>query len=147
MPAGSAPRVFAVLGDPVAHSRSPAMHTAAFRALGLDAAYVALRCDAADAPALARALARAGGGGNVTVPHKSAVLPALDAPSARVTALGACNTFWGEGDAVRGENTDVDGVLEALHALGPADGPWLVAGTGGSARAVAAAAAERGAAL
>jgi shikimate dehydrogenase len=142
-------RVFAVLGDPVAHSRSPAVHNAAFLALGLDAAYVPLRCSEADAPGLARALARAGGGGNATLPHKAAVAAALDAPAARVRLLGACNTFWGDADGcVHGDNTDVDGVLAALDALGAPDGPgtgWLVAGTGGSARAVVGAALERGA--
>ena len=147
---GSA-RVFALLGDPVAHSRSPALHNAAFAALGLDAAYVPLRCVEADAPGLARALAHAGGGGNVTLPHKAAVARAVDAPSARVRALGVCNTFWGDAEGcLHGDNTDVDGVLAALDAL---DAPreagtgWLVVGTGGGARAVAGAAAERGAGI
>ncbi|MBK9693402.1 MAG: hypothetical protein IPO73_17250 [Gemmatimonadetes bacterium] len=65
-------RVFAILGDPVAHSLSPAMHNAAFHALGLEAVYVPLRAAAAEVPVLLHALARAGGGGNVTVPHKEA---------------------------------------------------------------------------
>ena len=64
-------RVFAILGDPVAHSLSPAMQNAAFRVLGLDAVYVPLRCSAADLPGLMASLARAGGGGNVTIPHKA----------------------------------------------------------------------------
>jgi len=144
---GGRTRVFAVLGDPVAHSLSPAMHNAAFRALGLDAVYVALRAATEDLPHLVRALARAGGGGNITVPHKEAVVPVLTRPSDRVLALGACNTFWGDGVEVRGDNTDVDGVLEALQRLDAPATAWLVAGTGGAARATVAAAGLRGAAV
>ena len=138
-------RVFAILGDPVAHSLSPAMHNAAFHALGLEAVYVPLAATAAEVPALLRALARAGGGGNVTVPHKEAAAGAVEQATVRVQRLGACNTFWGEGGALHGDNTDVDGVLEALTALeAPATG-WLIAGTGGGARAAVAAAVARGA--
>jgi len=142
---GGNTRVFAILGDPVAHSLSPAMHNAAFRALGLDAVYVALKTPAADLPALIRVLARAGGGGNVTVPHKETAAGALDEPSTRVTGLGSCNTFWGVEGRVLGDNTDVDGVVAALAALDAPDTAWLVAGTGGSARAVVGAAVARGA--
>ena len=138
-------RVFAILGDPVAHSLSPAMHNAAFHALGLEAVYVPLAATAAEVPALLRALARAGGGGNVTVPHKEAAAGAVEQATVRVQRLGACNTFWGEDGALHGDNTDVDGVLEALTALeAPATG-WLIAGTGGGARAAVAAAVSRGA--
>jgi shikimate dehydrogenase len=139
-------RVFALLGQPVAHSLSPAMHNAAFHALGLPAAYVALPCAAEDVEPLMRALARAGGGGNVTVPHKRAAAAAVGG-GALVRRLEACNTFWGDAGALRGENTDVAGIVTALDRLAPPDGPWLVVGTGGSARAVAAAAAASGAAL
>ena len=99
---GGRSRVFAILGEPVAHSLSPAMHNAAFRALGLDAVYVALRASAADVPHLIRALARAGGGGNVTVPHKEVAAQAVDQPGDRVRSLGACNTFWGGEGGARG---------------------------------------------
>jgi shikimate dehydrogenase len=64
-------RVFAILGDPVAHSLSPAMQNAAFRLMGINAVYVPLRCSAEDVPLLMASLARAGGGGNVTIPHKT----------------------------------------------------------------------------
>ena len=63
-------RVFALLGNPVGHSLSPAMHNAAFQALGLDAVYVALPCEASELVVLMRMLARSGGGGNITIPHK-----------------------------------------------------------------------------
>jgi shikimate dehydrogenase len=142
---GGKTRVFAVLGDPVAHSLSPAMHNAAFRALGLDAVYVAIPTSASDVGQLVRSLARAGGGGNVTVPHKELAVEAVDRPSDRVASLGACNTFWGESGRCCGDNTDVDGVLESLAALEAPPTTWLVAGTGGGARAAVAAAAVRGA--
>jgi len=142
---GGKTRVFAILGDPIAHSLSPAMHNAAFRALGLDAVYVALRAQATDVPDLIRVLARAGGGGNVTVPHKEVAARSVTRPTTRVTVLGACNTFWGADGEISGDNTDVDGVLAALTGLdAPANG-WLIAGTGGGGRAAVAAGVARGA--
>lgn len=140
-------RVFALLGDPVGHSLSPAMQNAAFRVLGLPAVYVAFRCGGNDVVGLMRALARAGGGGNVTVPHKEAAAAALDAPGARARAAGACNTFWACDGGVAGDNTDIAGVLAAVDELDPPAGSWLIAGTGGGARAAALAARERGAAV
>lgn len=144
---GGITRVFAILGDPVAHSLSPAMQNAAFRVLGLRAEYVPLRCDPADLPGLMQALARAGGGGNVTVPHKEAAARTVDRPRGLVERLGACNAFWGENGACAGDNTDVAGILAALDELEAPAAGWLVVGTGGGARAVAGAALERGAAL
>lgn len=142
---GGKTRVLAILGDPVAHSLSPAMHNAAFRTLGLDAVYVAFRVSSADLPSLMRSLAHAGGGGNVTVPHKEAAAGALTEPSQRVTALGACNTFWGNRGALVGDNTDIDGVLAALDQLEAPSTAWLIAGTGGGSRSAVAAAVVRGA--
>ena len=144
---GGRTRVFALLGDPVAHSLSPAMHNAAFRVLGIDAAYVPLPCSAENVTSLMRSLASAGGGGNVTVPHKEVAVGALDRPSERVAQAGACNTFWWEDGALLGDTTDVDGVLAAVDRLDVDADAWLVIGTGGSARAVAEAARLRGARL
>jgi shikimate dehydrogenase len=137
-------RVFAVLGDPVAHSLSPAMHNAAFRVLGLRAVYVALRARPDDVGGLIRSLCRAGGGGNVTVPHKELAAQAVDRPHPMVERLGACNAFWGEEGGTVGDNTDVPGLLAALDDLDPPAGGWLVLGTGGGARAAVGAACERG---
>lgn len=139
-------RMIALLGNPVSHSLSPVMQNAAFRAMGLDAVYVALACEEADLPALMRTIAANGGGGNVTVPHKGAA--ALAGPGdGRVTRLGAANVFAaGDGGLVVG-NTDVDGLLAAVAGLAVDPRAWCVLGTGGSARAVAGAAAEAGAAL
>lgn len=132
-------RVFAVLGDPVAHSLSPAFQNAALRAAGLDAVYVALRCAPDGVPGLLRGLALAGGGGNVTVPHKEAAHAAVDRRTETAEATGAVNTFWAEDGAVWGDNTDVAGVRAAVAALtgrGAAGARVLLLGAGGSARAV-----------
>ncbi len=137
-------RVFALIGDPVAHSLSPAMQNAAFRALGLRAVYVALRCAPDDVAPLIHALARAGGGGNVTTPHKEAAALAVDRRLDDAGEVGACNVFWSEHGSVLGDNTDVEGLLRALEPLEPPPGPWLIVGTGGGARAAAIAAARCG---
>jgi shikimate dehydrogenase len=140
-------RVFALLGDPVAHSLSPTMQNAAFRALGLPAVYVPLRSSSTDLPGLLRALTAAGGGGNVTIPHKETAAAAVDRCLESAEKVGASNTFWSENGMVVGDNTDVDGVLAALDRLRAPSGTWLIAGTGGSARAAAIAASLRGASV
>jgi shikimate dehydrogenase len=139
-PVTAATRVFALLGDPVSHSLSPVFQNAALRALGLDGVYVALRCSAADVPGLLRALARAGGGGNVTVPHKGAAAAAVERRTGAVEATGACNSFWMEDGEIWGGNTDVDGVTAAIRSLmgrSIAGARVLLVGAGGAARAAA----------
>lgn len=139
-PAGAGTRVFALVGDPVSHSLSPIFQNAALHALSLDGVYVALRASGDDAPGLIRALARAGGGGNVTVPHKELAARAVARRTAAVEATGACNTFWLDGGEVWGDNTDVEGVAQAVRALlgrPPAGARVLLIGAGGAARAVA----------
>jgi shikimate dehydrogenase len=145
MRVGGRSRVFALLGDPVAHSASPDMLNAAFAVLGLDAVYVALRVRADRIAPVMRMLAEAGGGGNVTVPHKRAAALAVDRMEGPLPT--ACNTFWGTGETLVGDNTDVAGILSALDRLAAPPTRWLVVGTGGAAHAVAAAARERSAAL
>lgn len=132
-----APRLYAVIGSPVAHSLSPVLHRAAFREEGVDAAYGALEARPAEVEPLMRALARQGGG-NVTLPHKQRAAAALDRPSPAVTATGACNCFWGEGNALAGDNTDVDGFLGAWRGLAEIEpgADVLLLGAGGAARAV-----------
>jgi shikimate dehydrogenase len=132
-------KLFVLLGDPVQHSLSPRMQNAAFEAAGIDAIYVALRCSADHVRSLMAAIAAAGGGGNVTVPHKQTAAAALDRPTDVVQATGACNTFWLDGDALAGDNTDVIGFTTAARQLlGPLQGiKALVLGAGGSARAAA----------
>lgn len=143
---GASSRLLAVIGDPVAHSLSPAMHNAAITALGLDAVYVAIRVEAPGVAHVVRAFESVGIAGNVTVPHKLDVARLLIRLTPLAAELETVNTFWPEGERLVGDNTDVQGVLDAVDSL-EADGPWLVAGTGGAARAVAAAARERDVAL
>lgn len=143
MKAGSAaPRAYAVLGNPIAHSLSPAIQGAALREAGLDAAYVALQVSAGELEAVMRALGRRGGG-NVTLPHKGRAAGIVDRPSEAVRRTGACNCFWGDGEGrLAGENTDVAAFREAAEALlggGLAGARVLLLGSGGAARAVAAA--------
>ena len=132
-------RVLGLLGDPVSHSRSPLIQNAAIRALGLDGVYVALRCGARELPGLLRGLAHAGGGGNVTIPHKEAAYEAVDRCTDAAEATGACNTFWLADGEVWGDNTDVAGFSAALRLLlgrSISGGRALVIGAGGGARAV-----------
>jgi shikimate dehydrogenase len=123
------------------------MHNAAFAALGLDFVYVAMRVRPSQlrrAIAGVRALGLAGL--NVTVPHKQAILPLLDRLSPAAHAIGAVNTVVREGNDLVGHNTDAEGFLRALRALGfRAKGKSVILlGAGGSARAVAWALAEEG---
>lgn len=143
--AGRRVRVFAILGDPVLHSLSPAMYNAAFTALGLPAVYVPLHCSPRDLPGLLGGITRSGGGGNVTVPHKELAVRLVQDVTETARLAGACNTFWRHAERVRGDNTDVAGVVAAMEELGVDGGSWLVAGTGGAARAVVLAAKELGA--
>ena len=140
-----------VLGWPVAHSRSPAMHTAALRELGLAAqwTYQLLPVPADLFAETARALPAAGfAGANVTVPHKEAALALADEATAAAQAIGAANTltFAGgrDGVVVHADNTDAPGLLAALPA-DPRGATALVLGAGGSARAAIHALHEAGA--
>jgi len=131
-------RVLTLLGDPVAHSASPEIQNAAFREAGVDGVYVAVRCAADDLSGFMHGLARAGGGGNITLPHKEKAAALVDVPSDAVRRTGACNTFWGVDGRVHGDNTDVDGFRRALCVFlgGPAKGiRALLLGAGGAARA------------
>lgn len=134
-------RLIALLGDPVGHSLSPVFQNAAFRASKVDGAYLALRCDAASLPGLLEGIARAGGAGNVTVPHKALAAEVVEVRTGAVERTGACNTFWLEDGRICGDNTDVTGVRAAVHTLigPPAGARVLLLGAGGAARAAVAA--------
>ena len=142
----AATRLFALLGDPVSHSLSPLIQNAAFRAAGVDGVYVALRCTVETLPGLMRGIALAGGGGNVTVPHKEAACRVLDRAAAAAARTGACNTFWHEDGALCGDNTDVAGFRAAARELVPTTNGArvLLLGAGGAARAALAALEEEG---
>ena len=132
-------RVLTILGDPVGHSASPPIQNAAFQAAGVDGVYVAVRCAKDDLDGFMRGLARAGGGGNVTLPHKEKAASILDVRSEAVRRTGACNTFWGgPRGKLHGDNTDVEGFRRALSAFlegSPKGIRALLLGAGGAARA------------
>jgi len=139
---GGSTRLLAVLGDPVAHSLSPVMHNAAIAVLGLDAVYVALRTPPAAVPDTLTTLTGLGVAGNVTVPLKGAAERCVARKTDLCVRSGSCNTFWVEQGTLVGDNTDVPAIAAELKELGVDGGRWLVLGTGGSARAVAIAAAQ-----
>lgn len=133
-------RLFAILGHPIAHSRSPAMHAAALRALRLDACYAAIDTPPPFLRPVLRALRLAGIEGlNVTVPLKEAVIPLLDRLDASAQATGAVNTIVVRRGRLAGYNTDGVGFRRALEALAPGFRPReaVILGAGGAARAVA----------
>jgi len=137
-----------LLGDPVAHSRSPAMHNAALAHLGLAAVYEAVRTPAPELPARVAALRDdAFLGANVTLPHKQAVIPLLDALEDEAAQIGAVNTIYKRPDgALVGANTDAPALLDDLAANGfdPAGARVVVLGASGAARAAAFALANAG---
>jgi len=129
-----------LLGWPVEHSLSPAMHNAAFEVLGLNWCYVPLPVPPERVGAAVKGLAALGFcGANVTVPHKQAVMPYLDEIDETAQAIGAVNTILVREGRLIGYNTDGDGFLAALREAGftPAQRRALVLGAGGAARAVA----------
>lgn len=140
-------RLAGVIGWPVAHSRSPRMHNAAYAVLGMDWAYVAMPVEPGRIEAALRGVASLGFAGvNVTIPHKQAVAALCDELSSEARHAGSVNTVLVEVDGrLRGETTDGGGMLDAIGDL-PA-GDALVLGAGGSARAAVAALAEAGAAV
>jgi len=140
-------RLVGLIGDPVAHSASPAMHNAAFAAQGLDWCYVPLPVSGEGLGAALRGLPALGFVGiNVTVPHKLAVLSYLDELSPLAERIGAVNTVRFEQGRVLGDNTDAPGFVADLRAAGrdPKATRALVFGAGGAARAVVAGLADAG---
>lgn len=129
----------ALLGDPVGHSLSPAVHNAAFQAQDQDLVYLA--CSVAPdrlAEAVSGLWALGGRGANVTIPHKQSVLSLASSVSATARALGAANTLVRTGDGWHADNTDAAGFLAPLnhHRQRIAGEAVVVLGAGGAARAV-----------
>jgi len=143
-------KICGLIGDPIEHTVSPAMHNAAFKALGLDFLYLPFQVKSAD---LGKAV---GGlralnitGVNVTIPHKVAVIPLLDALDPLAERIGAVNTIVNKEGQLTGSNTDAEGFIKALqeHGVAPKDKNTIVLGAGGAARAAAYALAGQGARL
>lgn len=141
----------AVLGHPIGHSKSPLLHRAAYGYLGWDCTYEAIDVEAAQAlDFAARVRSEEGWAGlSVTMPLKSALLPAMDRVTGTARGLGVLNTVTfarnGSATELTGHNTDVAGIVNALrHAAAPTDRGAVVLGSGGTACAAVAALAGLG---
>lgn len=122
-----------MLGSPIAHSRSPQLHLAAYRALGLhDWTYDRIECGAAKLPTMIGAFGPQWVGVSVTMPGKFAALQVADERTGRADLVGSANTLVRTPRGWRADNTDVDGVTGALGAV---TGPAVVLGAGGTAPA------------
>lgn len=143
-------RLAAVIGWPVEHSRSPAIHNAGFAAAGLDWFYVALPVPPGSAPAALAGMSAMGIAGlSVTMPHKAPVAATLERLSADAVALGAVNCVHRDGGHLVGDNTDGGGFIDSLRVdegIDPSGMRAVVFGAGGAARAVVRALAGAGAA-
>jgi shikimate dehydrogenase len=133
-------RLIGILGNPVTHSLSPAMHNALFTQMGLDLAYVPLRVETEDLGTAIQALrALQFRGANVTLPHKQNVIPLLDEISELSKLIGAVNTIVNDNGRLLGTTTDPLGFREGFMATGLSFKGKSIAilGNGGSARTIA----------
>lgn len=138
-------RKAAVLGSPVAHSRSPQLHLAAYRALGLtDWTYDRIECTAEELPSVVGGFGTEWVGVSVTMPGKFAALRFADERTERAELVGSANTLVRTEHGWRADNTDVDGVAGALGHVGRIDRA-IVLGSGGTAPAAVVALAGLGA--
>ncbi|MEM6636847.1 MAG: shikimate dehydrogenase [Pseudomonadota bacterium] len=139
-----------VIGSPVGHSRSPALHGYWLKRYGIKGHYLPLKVDQADLETVLRALPKAGFVGlNVTIPHKERVLQLADLVTDRAAVIGAANTLIFRKDGkIHADNTDGFGFSENLRQNAPnwrpQQGPAAVFGAGGAARAIVAALIEVG---
>ena len=141
-------KICGIIGDPVEHTMSPAMHNAAFRDAGLDYIYVAFRVTADKlAPAIEGIKALQMPGMNVTIPHKVNVIPLLDKLDPLAEKIGAVNTIVNDNGVLTGYNTDATGFLQPLLEKGiePKGKNIVIVGAGGASRAVSFILADRGA--
>ncbi len=138
-----------VIGDPVDHSLSPALHNAAFEALGIDWVYVAFPVPAGQAAAAVAAVRALGLSGlSVTMPHKADVASAVDRLTPVAARLGVVNTVIVSDGDLTGDSTDGPGFVDALRAdegWDPDGRDCVVLGAGGAARAVCLALGQSGA--
>jgi len=142
------PKAF-VIGDPIAHSKSPLIHNHWLSEARIDGSYTAIRVPPTDLSAFIDSVRRGDFvGGNVTIPHKEAVLPLCDVLDSAATKIGAVNTLVMNKGKLEGRNTDLTGFLANLDAHSPG---WdqkldhaLVLGAGGAARAIICGLVERG---
>lgn len=143
-------KLVGVMGDPIEHSVSPAMHNMAFNAMELDYVYVPFKvkkADLANAVQAVRALNIRGL--NVTIPHKVEIIPLLDDIDSLAREIGAVNVLVNNDGILKGYNTDAEGFLHVMleHGVEPEGQNVVILGAGGAARAIAFTLAGRGANL
>ncbi|OCC16212.1 Shikimate 5-dehydrogenase I alpha [Dissulfuribacter thermophilus] len=133
---GKGTKLYGIIGHPVAHSLSPNMHNAAFKALGINAVYLAF--DVVDLRGAIQGVRALGVKGlSVTVPHKEAVIEFIDVVDQHVRSIGALNTIVNNDGLLYGTNTDWLGAVRAIEEICPIAGKRaLVVGAGGSAKAI-----------
>jgi shikimate dehydrogenase len=133
-------RVYGVIGDPIEHSLSPVIHNAAFAALGLESVFLAFRVKPAEIGNAVNGMRALGIHGlNVTMPHKTTVIPHLDEVDKTARFLNTVNTIHNKNGKLWGFNTDGVGALKALRENGvdPKGKKVLLLGAGGASRAIA----------
>jgi shikimate dehydrogenase len=133
-------QVCGIIGDPIDHTLSPAMHNAAFKELNLDFVYVAFRVRKEELrDALIGAKSLDVYGLNVTMPHKNAVMKYLDEIDSTSRAIGAVNTILNKEGSLIGYDTDGAGALKALkeNGINPNGKKLLLLGAGGAGKAIA----------
>ncbi len=134
-------KTFAVIGDPIDHSLSPNIHSAAFRELNLDYSYIGYRIPKGELEEGIQGLKKIKiNGFNVTIPHKVEMVKYLDKMDESCSLIGAVNTVVNNDGVLKGYNTDMDGFLEPFKKknLQIADSKVLLLGAGGAARAIVA---------
>ena len=132
---------FAVIGDPIDHSLSPNIHSAAFRELNLDSSYIGYRIPKGELEGGVEGLKKIKiTGFNVTIPHKIEMMKYLDKIDESCSIIGAVNTVVNNKGILKGYNTDMDGFLEPIKKrnIPLQDKKVLLIGAGGAARAIVA---------
>ncbi|NLG02915.1 MAG: shikimate dehydrogenase, partial [Clostridia bacterium] len=132
-------QLLGIIGNPIEHSMSPAIHNRAFRELGLDYVYLAFRVEDVESAIRAVRAMENFKGLSVTIPHKMAVIKFLDQLDQVDVSIGSVNTIIKEGNIIKGLGTDGPGARKALSDAGVAlkNKQILLLGSGGAARAIA----------
>ena len=142
-------KLIILLGNPLGHSVSPAMHNRVFEKLALDYCYLPVQVSGENLKAVFTGLCKMNVAGfNVTIPHKVAIIEHLDSLDPLAATIGAVNTICVEGGKTRGYNTDGEGFIRALEKegnIGVQNKKIFLLGSGGAARAIAMTLAFRGA--